>query len=914
LIALTISTFTISAVIPWVVMAQGVTATIDENGVLTLAGAQQAAAKITVRIRVGQGGGSGVLLAKKANTYLVLTNAHVVQEQAAVNITTPDGLVHTAQRVKNAQVGDFDLALLEFNSTRAYDLAKLDNFKMAAGARLREKNTVLAAGFPYNANGLKLLEGAITQLPHEAFRNGTQVGYVTKEDLIQGMSGGPVLDSKGDLVGINSTLARPVIDNYVYADGSKAPVDKVSEYRQANWSVPIYNLLTRLNPDVLYSYEQLPKLQRNNISPTGFVSEINRKAQAITVRIEKNGGGVGSGVIVAKEGNIYYVLTNEHIVINTVLGSDEKFVANLKITTADQRSYKIVSNDVKRFDGTDLSIVKFTSPQSHQVATLGSYSISEGIVFVAGWPSPQNINSQQWQWRMNPGKIASQEKADFKAQDKRSFSNGYDLIYSNLTHGGMSGGPIIDTSGQVIGIHGRAEGINDGIGLEAGNILGNSLGISVKNFLGINEKLGVSSRKLKVIKTPPINLNNAQLASVALILGNTSTPPNSNNSKQWVEYGNQLYRLNKYTDAIRAFDRAITLEPNSVKSHYGKGLALLDSGDNLTAHKAFGQAISLAPQNEKAGFYYLWKYDSISLSRQNKIKEAIEAIAQAVILEPKDIMILNQQAFYLSKVNRHKEALVNLDEILANNKKSWAYNNRGLIKDSLKDYKGALADLNDAIRLSPQDASYYSNRAGTKFNLGDQEGGFFDYSIAIHIDPNYHQAYFLRGSQKLALKDYKGSLSDLNRGLAISPREYLAFFYRGNAKLSLGDQEGAIADYNESIMLNSQYADAYNNRGIIKYKQGNVKGAEADYSRAININPKYAESYVRRGMAKSDLGDKKGAILDYSIAININPQWAVAYTKRGLAKFALGDEKGGSDDIKRAAQLPKDSSYTLFPS
>jgi S1-C subfamily serine protease len=519
---LTVGTFAVSTMLPWMAVARGEAESIEANGVLTLATAQQAAAKITVRVRVGQGGGSGVLLAKKGGTYLVLTNAHVVQGQAGVSITTPDGLVHGARRVQNAQVGDFDLALLEFNSARAYDLAKLDNFKdPKKEARLREGYPVFTAGFSYNTDGLRLVEGKITQLPQEAFKNGTQVGYVTQGDLIQGMSGGPVLAINGDLVGINSTLARPVIDNYVYADGSKAPDDKVAEYRQANWSVPMYNLLTRLNPDVLYSYQQLPKLHRS-VTPTGYMAELDRKARAVTVRIEKSNGANGSGVIVAKDGNSYYVLTNEHVVTKEVKGSggSKNFVVNVKVTTADQRSYEVVVSDIKQAVGTDLAIMKFTSTQTYPVAILGSYSPSRGSrVFPGGWPAPQKINSQQWQWQLNPGRIHSPEQGVLQAQDKLSFSDGYDLIYTSLTYGGMSGGPIFDAAGQVIGIHGKAEG--DG---GTGTILGHSLGISIKTFLGLAERWGIGGRSLVVMTQAAVALQPEQEKSVDLVALNIPTP------------------------------------------------------------------------------------------------------------------------------------------------------------------------------------------------------------------------------------------------------------------------------------------------------------------------------------------------------------------------------------------------------
>jgi tetratricopeptide (TPR) repeat protein/S1-C subfamily serine protease len=881
---LTVGTFAVSAMLPWMAVARGETETIEANGVLTLATAQQAAAKITVRVRVGQGGGSGVLLAKKGGTYLVLTNAHVVQGQAGVSVTTPDGVVHGARRVPNAQVGDFDLALLEFNSARAYGLAKFANFENR-DASLKEGRELFAAGFPYDANGLKLLEGKITQLPQEAFKNGTQVGYVTQGDLVQGMSGGPVLDSVGNLVGINSTLARPVIDSYVYADGSKAPDDKVAEYRQANWSVPMYNLLTRLNPDVLYSYQQLPKLHRS-VTPTGYMAELDRKARAVTVRIEKSNGANGSGVIVARDGNSYYVLTADHVVKNS---------NSLKVVTHDQRIHQISVSDVKRSEGTDLAVVKFTSNENYRSATLGNYSIADGsIVFPVGWPAPKYINSQQWQWQINHGYASDKEQGEHQTQSKLSFSNGYDLIYSSITYGGMSGGPILDHGGRVIGIHGRAEAIN-------GNILGNSLGISIKTFIGLAERLNVKQQNLQIVTTSPNSLTGKQVKSITLTLNNVAVP-NNNDVKQWLEYGNQLYRLGKSTDAVKAFDQAITLQPNLPDAYYGKGLALRRQGDLIAALALFDQAIALISPEHKSS-YYLWSYRSTVLNELQRYPEALVAISQAISLEPKDTTLLNVKADSLRKLKRYSEAIKICDEIIKHKKEAWAYSNCGFIKYELGDKKGAILDYDKAISINPQVAHAYSNRGIAKSELGDKKGAILDYDKAITINPQHAYAYYNRGIAKSELGDKKGAILDYDKAITISPQFAPAYSDRGNAKSELGDKKGAILDYDKAITINPQYAIAYYNRGNAKSELGDKKGAILDYDKAITINPQIAPAYSNRGSTKYDLGNKKGAILDYDKVITINPQHAYAYSNRGIAKSELGDKEGALRDYDNAIRL-----------
>ncbi|MCT7948272.1 serine protease [Ancylothrix sp. C2] len=124
----------------------------------------------------------------------------------------------------------------------------------------------------------------------------------------------------------------------------------------------------------------------------------------------------------------------------------------------------------------DLAELQFSSNENYQVATLADYYLDKKrFVFAYGWGKADGKKAKP---KFTPGFIWSKEQGSIFAKDPGSLTYGYELVYTNITQGGMSGGPVLDIQGRVIGIHGRTEGdYRDNIQL------GYSLGVPIKTFL-----------------------------------------------------------------------------------------------------------------------------------------------------------------------------------------------------------------------------------------------------------------------------------------------------------------------------------------------------------------------------------------------------------------------------------------------
>ncbi len=206
---------------------------------------------VTVRILSDSVSGSGVIIQHQGQTYTVLTNNHVVadNQDKTYQVLTADGRTHIAKWLRSSQFGKVDLALVQFTTSQSYRVAEIGNSnKLSVG------DGVYAAGFPnwhwinsesiektrnWGLKAFKLTTGKVGMLPDQSLESGYQLGYTN--DIAEGMSGGPVLDISGKLVGINGKSKYPLggIDVFKLADGSVPSQAVFRQMEALSWAIPI---------------------------------------------------------------------------------------------------------------------------------------------------------------------------------------------------------------------------------------------------------------------------------------------------------------------------------------------------------------------------------------------------------------------------------------------------------------------------------------------------------------------------------------------------------------------------------------------------------------------------------------------------------------------------------------------------
>ena len=144
--------------------------------------------------------GSGFLISPEGR---ILTNNHVISGSSKIEVRFSDGSRYTA-KVLVADRAD-DLAMIQIDPKKKVPFLKLGD---SDGLRLGQK--VLAIGNPFGFSGT-LTTGIVSSLGREIRNeNSTLEGLVQTDAAInEGNSGGPLLDSQGNVIGINTAILAP---------------------------------------------------------------------------------------------------------------------------------------------------------------------------------------------------------------------------------------------------------------------------------------------------------------------------------------------------------------------------------------------------------------------------------------------------------------------------------------------------------------------------------------------------------------------------------------------------------------------------------------------------------------------------------------------------------------------------------
>lgn len=152
---------------------------------------------------VSSGSGSGFVIDKKGH---ILTNYHVVEAANTVQVTLFDGSAHPAAVVGADAANDVAVVRIDAPGDLLFPLPLGDSSQVVVGQK------VLALGNPFGLERT-LTTGIVSALDRSlGSKNGRTIKGVIQTDAAvnPGNSGGPLLNSRGEVVGVNTAIVSQV--------------------------------------------------------------------------------------------------------------------------------------------------------------------------------------------------------------------------------------------------------------------------------------------------------------------------------------------------------------------------------------------------------------------------------------------------------------------------------------------------------------------------------------------------------------------------------------------------------------------------------------------------------------------------------------------------------------------------------
>ncbi len=183
----------------------------------------------------------------------------------------------------------------------------------------------------------------------------------------------------------------------------------------------------------------------------------------------------------------------------------------------------------------------------------------------------------------------------------------------------------------------------------------------------------------------------------------------------WYNKGVGLDRQKRSEEAIDAYNKALDINPNDVRSLFNKGVDLQMLGRVDEALACYDKALSITPNDGE-----VWSNKGIALRTLGRTEEAVQCYDRALELNPRD---------------------------------AGVWSNRGVALRGLGRTEEAIQSYNRALDINPNDAGVWSNKGVALHRLGRLKEAVECYDRALALDPNRNVP---KKNREVALRELGG--------------------------------------------------------------------------------------------------------------------------------------------------------------
>ena len=244
--------------------------------------------------------------------------------------------------------------------------------------------------------------------------------------------------------------------------------------------------------------------------------------------------------------------------------------------------------------------------------------------------------------------------------------------------------------------------------------------------------------------------------------------------------------------------------------------------------------------------------------------------------------------YALNEQGRHDEALDALDQAVAIDPESAAaHSNRAHSFNSLGRYEEAEAAARKAVALEPENALFTGNLLVALKALNRTEELVATLGTQVAEDPQA-DAYAMLSDAYNGLGRHADSVDAAREAIRLDPEHAPAHSMLGRTLSDMGRHEEAVVACREAVALDERLAAGHGNLGRALSSLGRHDEAEAALNRALDLDPQLSMGHLNLGVIYSDTGRPQKALQAYAKALALKPQFGPAHSNRGMVLKRLG--------------------------
>ena len=400
--------------------------------------------------------------------------------------------------------------------------------------------------------------------------------------------------------------------------------------------------------------------------------------------------------------------------------------------------------------------------------------------------------------------------------------------------------------------------------------------------------------------------------------------------------------------ALRIFNQAIDLKPQSWRSWLGRGDALALMQRNDEALEAYDEAAELNPSSADN-----WKKRGDVLSSQENFAEAIAAYNEALTRDSENAEIYHLKAEALFQLRQYDIALTMQDEALKRNELNTSFlSGRGKSLFQLGRFNEALRVFNRVQAIDPDSISLWqdkflvlealnrpqeaerlrreiSNIYERKIQQQPQEesiliasGDFFTdarmfsqavetYERAIELEPNNYLTWLSYGKALTELNKFEQAEAAFNSALQIRPQSYRAKQGLGRVYQAQNNFDQAIANYDQALEINSQDPTIWRDRGIVFKQQRRYSKAIESLTKASELTNYDSQTWQQLAKTRAAMRQVRLAISAIEQGLKYYPQDSELWSLKALIQTQNGQYNEACNTYRGARAANAESEMTM---